>query len=108
MSIIEGVDTTQNTNITTADTKAQAAFDSANTKLATSGGTITGNLIVNAVTANTITANGTNLGTAVAEAFLLANNAAKSTTSDTAPVDPKVGDIWFDTITISYPISSKY
>ena len=99
MSIIEGVDTTQNTNITTADTKAQAAFDSANTKLATSGGTITGNLIVNAVTANTITANGTNLGTAVAEAFLLANNAAKSTTSNTAPANPKVGDSWFDTVT---------
>jgi hypothetical protein len=78
---------------------ANAAFEAANTKLSTSGGTITGNLIVNAFTANTITANGVNLGTAVAEAFVLANNANKSTTSDTAPANPKVGDSWFDTVT---------
>jgi hypothetical protein len=78
---------------------ANAAFEAANTKLSTSGGTITGNLIVNAFTANTITANGVNLGTAVAEAFVLANNANKTTTSDTAPADPKVGDSWFDTVT---------
>jgi hypothetical protein len=51
------------------------------------------------VTTTSITANGVNLGTAVAQAFLLANNAAKSTTSDTAPANPNVGDIWFDTIT---------
>jgi len=51
------------------------------------------------VTATSITANGVNLGTAVAEAFVLANNASKTTTSDTAPADPKVGDTWFDTVT---------
>lgn len=51
------------------------------------------------VTTTSITANGVNLGTAVAEAFLLANNAAKSTTSDTAPTNPNVGDTWFDTVT---------
>jgi alpha-tubulin suppressor-like RCC1 family protein len=51
------------------------------------------------VTTTSITANGVNLGTAVAEAFVLANNAAKSTTSDTAPANPKVGDSWFDTVT---------
>jgi hypothetical protein len=51
------------------------------------------------VSASSITANGTNLGTAVAEAFVLANNANKSTTSDTAPSNPKVGDTWFDTVT---------
>jgi alpha-tubulin suppressor-like RCC1 family protein len=51
------------------------------------------------VTTTSITANGVNLGTAVAEAFVLANNATKTTTSDTAPVDPKVGDSWFDTVT---------
>jgi alpha-tubulin suppressor-like RCC1 family protein len=51
------------------------------------------------VTTTSITANGVNLGTAVAEAFVLANNAAKSTTSNTAPANPKVGDSWFDTVT---------
>jgi hypothetical protein len=51
------------------------------------------------VTTTSITANGVNLGTAVAEAFVLANNATKTTTSDTAPADPKVGDSWFDTVT---------
>ena len=51
------------------------------------------------VTTTSITANGVNLGTAVAEAFVLANNAAKSTTSETAPANPKVGDSWFDTVT---------
>ena len=59
----------------------------------------TASFVFGNVTTTSITANGVNLGTAVAQAFLLANNAAKSTTSDTAPVDPKVGDIWFDTIT---------
>jgi len=51
------------------------------------------------VSASSITANGTNLGTAVAEAFVLANNANKSTTSNTAPLNPNVGDTWFDTVT---------
>jgi hypothetical protein len=51
------------------------------------------------VTTTSITANGVNLGTAVAEAFVLANNANKTTTSDTAPANPKVGDSWFDTVT---------
>jgi hypothetical protein len=78
---------------------ANAAFLAANTKLSTSGGTITGNLIVNAITSNTITANGVDLGTAVASAFLLANNASRTTTSNTAPSGPNVGDMWFDTIT---------
>ena len=46
MGIIEGVNTTQNTNITAADTKAQAAFNAANTKFSSSGGTITGDTVV--------------------------------------------------------------
>jgi len=99
MTIIEGVDATQNTNITIATNAATAAFARANTSITTSGGTITGNLSVNAFTANTITANGVDLGTAVASAFLLANNASKTTTSNTAPLNPNVGDMWFDTIT---------
>jgi hypothetical protein len=57
------------------------------------------NATINAITANTITANGTDLGTAVAQAYLLANNANQTTTSNTAPTSPKVGDAWYDTIT---------
>jgi hypothetical protein len=59
----------------------------------------TASFVFGNVTTTSITANGVNLGTAVAEAFVLANNAAKSTTSDTAPSNPKVGDTWFDTVT---------
>jgi hypothetical protein len=43
---LSGVDLTQNANITHADTKAQAAFDKANTAITTSGGSITGSLNV--------------------------------------------------------------
>jgi len=46
MSIIEGVNTTQNTNITSADVKAQAAFDKANSNFSSSGGTITGDTVL--------------------------------------------------------------
>ncbi|NBP55072.1 hypothetical protein EBU71_00745 [bacterium] len=53
--IIQGVDVTQNTNITVADTKAQAAFNKANNALANTTGTfagdltITGNTIINGI-----------------------------------------------------------
>ena len=57
---LSGVDITQNANITHADTKAQAAFDKANTAITTSGGSITGSLNV---TQNlTVTGNLTVLG----------------------------------------------
>ena len=57
---LSGVDLTQNANITHADTKAQAAFDKANTAITTSGGSITGSLNV---TQNlTVTGNLTVLG----------------------------------------------
>jgi alpha-tubulin suppressor-like RCC1 family protein len=59
----------------------------------------TASFVFGNVTTTSITANGVNLGTAVADAFLLANNANKSTTSNTAPSDAKVGDTWFDTVT---------
>jgi len=58
---LSGVDLTQNTNITHADTKAQAAFDKANTGLSTSGGSITGSLNVTQDLA--VTGNLTVLGT---------------------------------------------
>jgi hypothetical protein len=58
---LSGVDLTQNTNITHADTKAQAAFDKANTAITTSGGSITGSLNVSQNL--TVTGNLTVLGT---------------------------------------------
>jgi len=67
ISIIQGVNVTQNTNITNVDTKAQAAFDKANTGLASSGGSITGSLSVSqnlTVTGNlTVLGNSTTLTT---------------------------------------------
>lgn len=58
---LSGVDLTQNANITHADTKAQAAFDKANTSITTSGGSITGSLNVSQDLA--VTGNLTVLGT---------------------------------------------
>jgi hypothetical protein len=58
---LSGVDLTQNANITHADTKAQAAFDKANTSITTSGGSITGSLNVSQNL--TVTGNLTVLGT---------------------------------------------
>lgn len=57
----------------------------------------TASFVFGNVSASSITANGTNLGTAVAQAFLLANTANRSTTSNTAPLNPNVGDLWYDT-----------
>ena len=60
ITVLEGINPTQNTNITHADVKAQAAFDKANTAITTSGGSITGSLNV---TQNlTVTGNLTVLG----------------------------------------------
>jgi hypothetical protein len=58
---LSGVDLTQNANITHADTKAQAAFDKANTSITTAGGSITGSLNVTQDLA--VTGNLTVLGT---------------------------------------------
>ncbi len=62
ITVMQGVNTTQNTNITNADTKAQAAFNLANTAITTSGGSITGSLNVSQNLA--VTGNLTVLGTA--------------------------------------------
>ena len=61
IDVVEGVNVTQNTNITAADTKAQAAFDKANTSITTSGGSISGSLNVSQDLA--VTGNLTVLGT---------------------------------------------
>jgi hypothetical protein len=61
LDIIEGVNLWQNTEIGHANTKAQAAFDKANTAITTAGGTITGSLNVSQDLA--VTGNLTVLGT---------------------------------------------
>ena len=58
---LSGVDLTQNNRLTAVETNAQAAFDAANTKLSTSGGSITGSLNVSQNLA--VTGNLTVLGT---------------------------------------------
>jgi hypothetical protein len=58
---ISGVDLAQNNRLTAVETNAQAAFNAANTKLSTSGGTITGSLNVSQDLA--VTGNLTVLGT---------------------------------------------
>jgi len=121
ITIIQGVDTTQNTNITTATNAAQAAFAQAN---ATAGGLISANsrlTIAEGVdtTQNTrITiAEGVDVGqnnrmtiiegvdtwqntqiTAISSlsqgAFARANSGARATSSNTAPTGNTVGDLW--------------
>jgi hypothetical protein len=64
LDIIEGVNLWQNTEIVHADTKAQAAFDKANSNFSSSGGTITGDTVLTGnltVTGATIYANTENL-----------------------------------------------
>jgi hypothetical protein len=47
MTIIEGVNTTQNTNITAVDTFAGSAYTAANNALPLAGGTMTGRITSN-------------------------------------------------------------
>jgi hypothetical protein len=47
--ILEGVNTTQNTNIITTTNLAQAAYDNSNTKYSSSGGTVTGNVTISGI-----------------------------------------------------------
>jgi hypothetical protein len=107
ITIIQGVDTTQNTNITTATNAAQAAFAQAN---ATAGGLISAN-------SRLTIAEGVDVGqnnrmtiiegvdtwqntqitaaSALAQgAFARANSGARATSSNTTPTGNTVGDLW--------------
>jgi hypothetical protein len=63
--ITQGVDATQNTNITTANNAAQAAFIKANNALANTSGTFDGNLTItgNVLTTGTISLNNSSFAT---------------------------------------------
>jgi hypothetical protein len=54
INIIDGINIHQNTDITAAESKAQAAFNAANSKFSSSGGTISGSVVVT----NDLTVNG--------------------------------------------------
>jgi hypothetical protein len=54
INIIDGINIHQNTDITAAESKAQAAFNAANSKFSSSGGTISGSVTVT----NDLTVNG--------------------------------------------------
>ena len=66
--ITQGVDATQNTNITTANNHAWAAFTKANNALANTTGTFAGDLTItgNLIVSNTATINGTLISTLTA------------------------------------------
>ena len=49
ITIIQGVNDTQNTNITNATNLAQTAYDNSNTKYSSSGGTISGNVTISGI-----------------------------------------------------------
>ena len=95
--ILQGVNTTQNTNITTATNLAQAAFnaansatsgtidqyarDTANSKFSSSGGTISGNVLISgnlSVTNNTVITNVIEANNAIFDGTLLTGLAARS------------------------------
>jgi hypothetical protein len=63
-SLFAGIEVTQNTRISNAETRTQAAFDAANSKFSSSGGTITGDTVVTGnltITGATVYANTENL-----------------------------------------------
>ena len=79
--ILQGVNTTQNTNITTATNLAQAAYNNSNTKFSASGGQITGNVIIVgdlSVTDNTIVSKAMEANNVIVDGTLLTGLAART------------------------------
>jgi hypothetical protein len=104
ITIIQGVDATQNTNIAATDGKMQSAYDQANT--GGSGGSSSGYLANSVIFANTTGY----LSNTSALLYYTSNNnlvltgnviagGVRSTTSVSAPSNPTVGDIWYETTT---------
>jgi len=107
ITIIQGVDTTQNTNITTATNAAQAAFAQAN---ATAGGLISANSRLTIAEGVDVGQNTrmtiiegvdtwqntqiTTINSLAQAAFNRANSGARASVSNTAPTGNTVGDLW--------------
>lgn len=81
ITILQGVNTTQNTNITTATNLAQNAYNNSNTKFSSSGGQITGNVVIVGnldVTNNTVISNAIEANNAIFDGTLLSGLAART------------------------------
>jgi hypothetical protein len=88
ISVIQGVDTTQNTNITTANNQAWAAFDAANTN--------SGNIAILQAVNTTQNTNITTANNHAWAAFTKANNALANTTGIFDGTLTITGDLEFD------------
>ena len=83
ISIIQGVNDTQNTNITTTTNLAQSAYDNSNTRFSSSGGQISGDVVIVGnldVTGNTVIANHMEANTVIVETTLYSGLATRSAT----------------------------
>lgn len=81
INILQGVDATQNLNITLATNLAQEAYNNSNTKFSLSGGQITGNVIIVGnldVTNNTIVSNAMEANNVIVDGTLLTGLAART------------------------------
>jgi hypothetical protein len=101
ITIIQGVNTTQNTNITNVDTKAQAAYDKANTGTNVSLGGFAPNNVLTVNSAGYI-ANNTNLNYYTSNNTLVVTGnvvggGVRTTSSTTPPANAIVGDFWYKT-----------
>lgn len=79
--ILQGVNATQNTNITTATNLAQGAYNNSNTKFSASGGQITGNVTIVGdlnVTNNTVVTKAIEANNAIFDGTLYSGLAARS------------------------------
>lgn len=81
ITIIQGVNNSQNTNITNATTLAQNAYNNSNTKFSSSGGQITGNVIIVGdldVTDNTVVTNAIEANNVIIDGSLKTGLAART------------------------------
>jgi hypothetical protein len=108
--ILQGVDTTQNTRISSVDNtataayaKANAAFDKANTGgSGSSSGYLANSVIISNTTGYLTNTSSLQFFTSNNNLVLTGNvigGGVRSTTSSSAPTSPTVGDIWYETTT---------
>ena len=110
ITILQGVDTTQNTRISSVDNtataayaKANAAFDKANTGgSGSSSGYLANSVIISNTTGYLTNTSSLQFFTSNNNLVLTGNvigGGVRSTTSSSAPTSPTVGDIWYETTT---------
>ena len=102
--ILQGVNVTQNTNITTVTGLAQAAFDKANTGGSGSSSGYLANSVIFANTTGYLSNTSsiqffTSNNNLVLTGNIIAGGVRSTSSSSTPPTSPTVGDIWYDTST---------